>query len=832
MAAQEVLAVEARLKDFISQNLSTINNNMKKFGANAEAQNRKAAKSTGTFNKAMGDAKQGVKNLAVSFGPAAIIMLGFSKIVGGVKAKLDLVRESTENFEATMSRVKAIVQPTTTEFNKLSKAAQEFGKNTVFTASQVGEAFVEMGKLGFKTNQIIKAAGGVLDLAAASQVSMAEASKVTLSTLKQFNLASEDSTMVVDIMSKSFTSSALDLDKFKQSMKFVGPIAKGFDISMKTTTATLETLAEQGIEASLAGTGLRFAMIELGRSSSKVGKLLSNSGSTATTFKDKLKDLKEMHLTTSQIMELFGRRAGSVANIIIKNTDSIERFEEGLDGARGSAKAMADTMLDNVKGASIKLKSAQEALGIEIGKSFSENKKKSIERATNRTKLFLELMKQEEGTVETFSDGLDGLSVAYDEVATNAIKASFSVTKAAGGIMDFLFLFNSATDKATIDAKKTDREDALKRINAQAKVTMNSIKEFSKIQNKSSSSGKFFGLTADRNIRVLKELEEKTLALGIPISDATDKMIKQAKAYEFATRASKGLLTAEELRRIEKEKELKLAASSLTFNEMELAAKEASVKKIKEEIAVLEEKFEINKLSFKKQEDLKNVTEQFRDETIKSEQEGAEEKRLLMEEQFAREKAALGNNNKAIELLDKTHALKRIAFDDAITKAKWKNGLNMASQAISSFKTIGQASKANALVMKRIAQGEAIVNTARAIAQVLPNIPLSFLVGAQGLAQVAIIERQKFAAGGISSGGPATVGEQGPELVVGPRNVDLAPGSRVFNNTETNNIMKPTNNYTLVIPSDSTISEDRLVETLENLNRDGQLENIKTAFSG
>ena len=52
--------------------------------------------------------------------------------------------------------------------------------------------------------------------------------------LKQFGLEAVDSTRVVDVMAKSFTSSALDMEKFAESMKFVGPAAKASGISRLT----------------------------------------------------------------------------------------------------------------------------------------------------------------------------------------------------------------------------------------------------------------------------------------------------------------------------------------------------------------------------------------------------------------------------------------------------------------------------------------------------------------------------------------------------------------------------------------------------------------------
>lgn len=75
---------------------------------------------------------------------------------------------------------------------------------------------------------------------------------------------------------------------------------------------------------------------------------------------------------------------------------------------------------------------------------------------------------------------------------------------------------------------------------------------------------------------------------------------------------------------------------------------------------------------------------------------------------------------------------------------------------------------------------EIAINTASAVVEALPNVPLSIAVGVLGAIQEGIVLATpipKFAKGGVmGSTGMALVGEQGPELV------RLPGGSRVFDN--------------------------------------------------
>ena len=92
-----------------------------------------------------------------------------------------------------------------------------------------------------------------------------------------------------------------------------------------------------------------------------------------------------------------------------------------------------------------------------------------------------------------------------------------------------------------------------------------------------------------------------------------------------------------------------------------------------------------------------------------------------------------------------------------------------------------KASHANALVAKRAAQLEAIVNTASAVTEALPNIPLSIAMGALGAIQIAKIESAAFAKGTdqvITQPTLALMGEKGAEHVqVTPLNPTMQQNS-------------------------------------------------------
>ena len=78
-------------------------------------------------------------------------------------------------------------------------------------------------------------------------------------------------------MAASFTSSALNLDRFTESMKFVAPVARAAGFSLEETTAILGNLANNGIAGSIAGNGLKNILLRLADANSKLSQKLGGT---------------------------------------------------------------------------------------------------------------------------------------------------------------------------------------------------------------------------------------------------------------------------------------------------------------------------------------------------------------------------------------------------------------------------------------------------------------------------------------------------------------------------------------------------------------------------
>ena len=308
-----------------------------------------AAKSTNRWGKAVG-------SFAFKFNALGNIM---ANVVSFISRQFRKAITSAINvitgFEQAMADVRAITGATNEEFKQLSKSARDLGGSTKFTAVQVAELQKEYAKLGFTTQEIINAQKATLDLAAATKTDLARAAEVVGITIRQFSLNAKEATRVTDVMARSFTSSALDTEKFAEAMKFVGPAAKASNVSLERTTAILGQLADAGISGSMAGTSLRQIMLALSKESG--------------TFSEKIERAAESGLDLAGAAEEVQKRAATALLVLADGIGTIDEFTEALENAAGAAEEMARIQLATLKGQITILKSAWQRYILSLAQS-------------------------------------------------------------------------------------------------------------------------------------------------------------------------------------------------------------------------------------------------------------------------------------------------------------------------------------------------------------------------------------------------------------------------------------------------------------------------------
>jgi len=311
--------------------------------------------------------------------------VGITQGLGVVKDALTDAVKVTAEFGEKVSFLGAVSGASVSELKTLEKQALELGRTTQRSAGDVAQLQVELSKLGFTAKSIEDATEGILELSIATGEDLADSAAVTAGVLNAFQKDASETGEVVDIMAKAFSSSALDLQKFKVAIAPVAPVANQAGVSLERVTAELGILVDRNIDASSAGAALRNIFLDL-----------SASG---MDYDEALRQIRESSDSNAAALELFGKRGAAVASILATSQPAIEKLTTGLENSAGAAKRMSDILADNLEGDFKASASASEGLQISLGKRLEPSLRKVTKAWTNikiATAEFLELSPEKE----------------------------------------------------------------------------------------------------------------------------------------------------------------------------------------------------------------------------------------------------------------------------------------------------------------------------------------------------------------------------------------------------------------------------------------------------
>ena len=264
----------------------------------------------------------------------------------------------------------------------LETTARKLGETTLFTASQSAEAMTFLGMAGFKTNQIMAATPGMLNLAQAAGSDLAETADIASNILSGFSLEAEQMGRVGDILSATFTTSNTTLQMLGDTLKYAAPVASATGASLEEVAAMAGLLGNVGIQGGMAGTALRAAFLRLSAPPKMAADAIEQLGLSVKDTEGNLRSmpvlLKEIGMATQSmgtaeqaaiIKKLFGSEAAAGMTELLKQAGSgaLDDYIAQLQKAKGTANEMAQKMGDTTSGALKRLGSAMESMAISLG---------------------------------------------------------------------------------------------------------------------------------------------------------------------------------------------------------------------------------------------------------------------------------------------------------------------------------------------------------------------------------------------------------------------------------------------------------------------------------
>lgn len=176
------------------------------------------------------------------------------------------------DFDQAMSAASAALPGAGAQMEDLRKLAIKLGADTQFSATEAAQGITEMAKAGASAKDIMGGGlKGALDLAAAGQLSVADAAGIAATATKQYNLAGSQVTHVADLYAAAAGKALGSVQDIALAQKYAGITANSMGISIEETTGVLALFASKGLIGEQAGTTFRSMLLSL-TSPSKIAK--------------------------------------------------------------------------------------------------------------------------------------------------------------------------------------------------------------------------------------------------------------------------------------------------------------------------------------------------------------------------------------------------------------------------------------------------------------------------------------------------------------------------------------------------------------------------------
>ena len=360
MAGVDLGSIVAHLK----LEMSDFNNNL-----NRAVQEVQQTQNSFSGLKATGESLSTVGAALTAGVTAPVVALGASVV------------KTQMTFEHSMSKVKALSGATGSDLKLLEDTAKQMGASTVYSASEAADALGYMALAGWDAQQSAAGLPGVLNLAAASGMDLAQASDLVTDYLTAFGLEADQAGRMADVLSYAQANSNTTTEMLGEAFKNCAVNAHNAGMSLEETTAILSKFADAGLKGSEGGTALNAIIrdmtqkmkngaIQIGDTSVKVQDANGNFRSMTDIIRDVDKATEGMGdaQKTAALMTTF--TADSIKGMgILCNTgaDSIDNFTKKLENSNGTAKKMSDMMNSDLTGALKQLSSAWEAVQLDIG---------------------------------------------------------------------------------------------------------------------------------------------------------------------------------------------------------------------------------------------------------------------------------------------------------------------------------------------------------------------------------------------------------------------------------------------------------------------------------
>ena len=379
---------------------------------------------------------------------SAMKLVGAGALAAGVASV-----KMAGDYEQGLNIFKSVSGATAQQMAMVAAKARELGQDASLpgvSARDAANAMTELSKAGLSVNDTLAASKGVMSLAKAGQIDVADAATIAAQALNAFKLKGSDAGKVADVLANGANASATDIRGLSLGLQQSAAVASQFGVSLEDTVTTLGLFANRGMQGSDAGTSLKTMLISLANPSKKAANLMHELGINAYDASGKFVGMRQLAqnlqnglkgLSEEQkqqaLATIFGtdafRAAAFLADSAGKSYDDMSKAV----GRSGAAMDLAKAQNSGFNGALDNLKSTLETVGTDIGMKLLPPLTKIIKELANS------------GIIEAFGAALTALMpiISYVAALFIALKINqvigwfgglFVKVKEAGGAFKYL----------------------------------------------------------------------------------------------------------------------------------------------------------------------------------------------------------------------------------------------------------------------------------------------------------------------------------------------------------------------------------------------------------
>ena len=289
------------------------------------------------------------------------------------------------NFEDAMSQAAGALNIPTDQMGELRDLAIQVGQDTIFSATEAGNAITELAKGGL-TEADIKAGAlqTTMDLAASSGMDLGSAANTVVQAMGAFGLSADQSAEAANALAGAAAASSTDVEPLTEGLSQCSAQANNAGWSIQETTAVLGRFADAGITGSDAGTSLKTMLQRLAAPTDEAaGKIealgiqtrdssgnLLGASDMAEELQNKLGGLSAAERDAA-LQTIFGSDATRAATVMMNSgEEGLQKYISATNDQE-AAQRLANSQMSDTSRAIEEMKGSLETAAISIGSALA-----------------------------------------------------------------------------------------------------------------------------------------------------------------------------------------------------------------------------------------------------------------------------------------------------------------------------------------------------------------------------------------------------------------------------------------------------------------------------